>query len=102
MQGQLNNLIMIQIWDHFKKWRLPLDILFGISWFLVAIPRRRVNKELSQIALFEIKGWEEFFFDERLGATDFWPAVFTQAPTLNTEELTIVNNSVGLTRGELE
>ena len=93
---------MIQIRDHFEERRPPLYVLLAISRLSVRVPGRGVYQELPQIAFIQVERGEELFFQERLRATQVCPPVLTQAPTLNTEELPVVNNAVGLASGELE
>ena len=93
---------MIQIWDHFKKRRPPLDILLAISRLWVGVLGWGVNQELPQIALLQVERREKLVFDEGLGAAEVCPPVLTQAPTLNTEEFPVVNDAVGLPSRELE
>ena len=58
--------------------------------------------ECLKYLLLDVEGWDEFADVEGLGAAERSPAVFSHRPLLNSEELAIVYDLIGLALGELE
>jgi len=64
--------------------------------------RSGIDQKLSQITFLKVDGREKFLSDELLRPSHVCPAVLTKAGALNSEEFSIVHNTVWLSTGELE
>ena len=62
----------------------------------------RIDQKLSQITFLKVEGWEKLLSDELLRPSHVGPAVLTKAGALNSEEFSIVHNTVWLSTGKLE
>ena len=79
-----------------------MNVLFRVVWLGIDLYRGGIDQKLSQITFLEVEGREKLLSDELLRSSHVGPAVLTKAGALNSEEFSIVHNTVWLSTGELK